>query len=84
MNLIFRFLDTCVFKAIQESECPTDGDIYDTVLECQSVDLKHDELCWQDENDYPLNDGLIGEDDGTYCSDPGQYMFKCVKGTTNL
>ena len=87
MNLVefnISILDTCVFQPIEEIECPTDSDIQDTVLECNTEGLKHGELCWHDDYDYPLVDGSVGSDEGTYCSDPGEYMFKCVKSTKDL
>ena len=39
--------------------------------------MQHGDLCWVDDDEYPLIDGSIGEYEGADC---GDYVFKCVKG----
>jgi len=69
-----KLKDTCVYKAIEDSECPSSTPA--DYLECNEEGLQHGDLCWVEYDDYPLIDGSVGEDEGTDC---GDYVFKCVK-----
>jgi len=78
-----KLKETCVFKTIEESECPsTSGGIEADYLECNEEGLQHGDFCWVQDEDYPLIDGSIGSDEGIDCCSAAfcdEIVFKCVK-----
>jgi len=78
-----KLKETCVYKTIEESECPSSSGLYQAdYLECNEEGLKHGDFCWVADEDYPLIDGSIGEDEGMDCCSDAfcdEYVFKCVK-----